>query len=71
MNSLKEDSETSSMFRTRVDIARKLFENKKNTGLIDPIEIDMVSRMINNKIWYNVKYDEVTEEYLKSLINSI
>jgi hypothetical protein len=71
MNSLKEDSETSSMFRTRVDIARKLFENKKNTGLIDPIEIDMVSRMINNKIWYNVKYDEVTEEYLKSLLSVV
>ncbi len=71
MSSLKEDSETSSMFRTRVDIARKLFENKKNTGLIDPIEIDMVSRMINNKIWYNVKYDEVTEEYLKSLLSVV
>ena len=69
MSSFKEDSETSSMFRTRVDIARKLFESKKNTGLIDPIEIDMVSRMINNKIWYNVKYDEATEEYIKTLLN--
>lgn len=63
----KEDSETSSIFESRIKITEKLVK----INIINLDEIDMVARIINNKIWYNVVYDKNTESYIEHILKLI
>jgi hypothetical protein len=65
----KEDSETDYMHQSRLRIVRKLNElRKREKGVIGPGDIDILSRMINNKIWYNVSYDSTNESYIEMIL---
>jgi hypothetical protein len=66
----KEDSETSAMFNSRKKI-REGLQRLVKEGVIVSQEIDMTSRIINNKIWYNVVYDTATEEYIAFILKQI
>lgn len=65
----KEDSETSAMFNSRLKIVEALKKLRLKTGSITTQEIDMLSRMINNKLWYGVTYSKDDESYINYIIN--
>jgi len=71
-NIFKESVEPENVFQTRLKIY-EILENLKvdKKYYLDPGSLDMLSRIINNKYWYNTVYDKTTEEtvqYLMSLI---
>jgi hypothetical protein len=65
----KEYSETKYMYDARIAILAKLENLRLKSGVLTSQELQMISRMINNKIWYNVVYDKDSESYLKYIIN--
>ncbi len=62
--SLKENAETPDMYETRKSIADMLQKN----GSLSLEDIEMYSRMINNRFWYNMKYPEHIEKIIDSLL---
>lgn len=70
----RETTETQAIYNTRVQIAERLkkvrFASGTRQGVLDPDSIDVISRMINNKIWFNTSYGS-TEKYLKEIIENI
>lgn len=61
-------AETEEMYQTRKTILKNLRQIKQNI----PFEsLDMVSFIINNKLWYNSKYDSTTEAFIEKIINLI
>ena len=67
----KEYSETKYMYESRKAIVKRLEKLREKEGVITHLEIEMYSRMINNKIWYNETYDETTESYLSYILELI
>jgi hypothetical protein len=67
----KEDSETSYMFECRRYIVERLKKLRLESGTLTLQEIEVISRIINNKIWYNVEYDKDSESYIKYIISLI
>jgi hypothetical protein len=67
----KQYSETKYMYESRKAIIKRLEELRQETGVITRNELEMISRMINNKIWYNETYDETTESYLSYILELI
>jgi hypothetical protein len=67
----KEYSETKYMYESRKAIVKRLEKLREKEGVITGLEIEMYSRMINNKIWYNETYDETTESYLSYILELI
>ncbi len=67
----KEDSETSYMFECRQHIVERLKELRLESGSLTLQDIEVISRMINNKIWYNVEYDKDSESYIKYILSLI
>jgi hypothetical protein len=67
----KEYSETQYMFECRQKISARLKLLRLEDGVLTTADIEVISRIINNKIWYNVTYDKDSElfiEYILSLI---
>lgn len=61
-------AETEEMYQTRKTILKNLQRIKKSI----PFEsLNMVSFIINNKLWYNSKYDSTTEAFIEKIINSM
>jgi len=67
----KEDSETSYMFECRRNIVERLKKLRIETNALTMQDIEVISRMINNKIWYNVEYDKESESYIKYILSLI
>jgi hypothetical protein len=67
----KQYSETQYMYESRKAIIKRLETLREETGVITRNELEMISRMINNKIWYNETYDETTESYLSYILELI
>jgi hypothetical protein len=67
----KEDSETSYMFECRRNIVERLKKLRTESGALTMQDIEVISRMINNKIWYNVEYDKESEDYIKYILSLI
>jgi len=67
----KEDSETSYMFECRSLIVKRLKELRLELGALTMQDIEVISRMINNKIWYNVEYDKDSESFIKYILGLI
>jgi len=67
----KQYSETKYMFESRKAIVKRLEKLREKEGVITRLELEMISRMINNKIWYNETYDETTESYLSYILELI
>jgi hypothetical protein len=65
----KEDSETSAMFNSRLRIIELLKKLRLQSGVITSQEINMLSRMINNKLWYGVTYSKEDESYISYILN--
>ena len=65
----KEDSETSAMFNSRLRIIELLKKLRLQSGVITSQEINMLSRMINNKLWYGVTYSKEDESYITYILN--
>lgn len=65
----KEDSETSAMFNSRLRIIELLKKLRLQSGVITAQEINMLSRMINNKLWYGVTYSKEDESYISYILN--
>lgn len=67
----KEYSETQYMFECRQKIYARLKSLRLEDGVLTTADVEVISRIINNKIWYNVTYDKDSEsliEYILSLI---
>lgn len=67
----KEVAEPEQMFQTRVKFVELLEKIKFNNFILDPTSVDMLSRMLNNKYWFNSIYNPQTEETLNYLLNEI
>lgn len=67
----KEYSETKYMYESRKAILKRLEKVRLESGVITRNELEMISRMINNKIWYNETYDETTESYISYILELI
>ncbi len=61
-------AETKDMYKTRTTILKKLYADK--TAI--PFEsLEMVSFIINNKLWYNCKYDSTTEMFIERILSNL
>ena len=67
----KQYSETKYMYESRKAIVKRLEKLREKESVITQVELEMISRMINNKIWYNETYDETTESYLSYILELI
>jgi hypothetical protein len=66
-NIVKEKAETDNMFNTR----QILYERIMKIGAYSVEECDVYSRVITNKLWYNLSYSAKTEKVVKSILESI
>lgn len=61
-------AETKSMYDTRIKILNNLYRIKTSI----PFEsLEMVSFIINNKLWYNCKYDTTTESFIERILSQL
>jgi hypothetical protein len=67
----KEYSETQYMFECRQKIYARLKTLRLEDGVLTTPEIEVISRMINNKIWYNVSYDKDSESFIAYILSLI
>lgn len=66
-NIIKENAETDSMFETRKVIYNRIIM----LGIYSTEECDIYSRIITNKLWYNIIYSDKVEKNYKKIISLI
>lgn len=67
----KEFSETQYMFECRQKIVERLKTLRLESGVLTLPEIEVMSRMINNKLWFNVSYDKDSESFITYVLSLI
>lgn len=67
----KEFSETQYMFECRQKIVERLKTLRLESGTLTLPEIEVMSRMINNKLWFNVTYDKDSESFISYILSLI
>jgi len=67
----KEYSETQYMYECRQKIYARLKTLRLEDGVLTTPEIEVISRMINNKLWYNVSYDKDSESFIAYILSLI
>ena len=67
----KEFSETQYMFECRQKIVERLKTLRLESGVLTISEIEVISRIINNKIWFNVEYDKDSESFISYILSLI
>lgn len=67
----KEFSETQYMFECRQKIVEMLKTLRLESGVLTLPEIEVLSRIINNKLWFNVTYDKDTESFTSYILSLI
>lgn len=70
-NIFKESAEPNDMFETRLKIVNLLKNIQYDGRYLDPDSVNVLSRIINNKYWYNMKYDKSTEENISHIMEII
>lgn len=66
-NTIIENAETENMFKTRKALLNKISKIKT----LSYENADLYSRIINNKLWYNMSYNKEVENTIIEIIESI